>query len=90
MQTLNSNLNILEICIYFYKKKLYNMNDFQLEVDGTLLSKPCEVKEAFAKHFETIYNNSHLKHILSLFQTSDLLALTHISNSDICKAVKGL
>jgi hypothetical protein len=66
------------------------MNDFQLEVDGTFLSKPCGVEEAFAKHFETIYNNSQLKHILSLFPTSDLLALTHISNSDIFKAVKYL
>jgi hypothetical protein len=39
-----------------------------------LLSKPCKVAEALAKHFVTVYNNSHLENFPSLLQISEFLS----------------
>jgi hypothetical protein len=66
------------------------INSIQLEIDGSLLSKPCEVAEVFAKHFGIVYNNSHLGNFPSLLQTSECFSLPPISNSDVCKALKCL
>jgi hypothetical protein len=61
-----------------------------LKVDGALLSKPCEVAEAFAKCFETVYNNSQFGNFPSSLQISEFLSLAPISESDVSKALKCL
>jgi hypothetical protein len=51
----------------------YHIYSIQLEVDGTLLSETCEVAEAFAKHFVTVYKNCHFGNFPSLLQISEFL-----------------
>jgi hypothetical protein len=60
MKTLNRKLKFLKICI-----RKNNINFIQLEVDGTLLSKPYEATKTFDKHFETFYNKSHQSNFIS-------------------------
>jgi hypothetical protein len=67
-----------------------NIISIQLKADEIYLSKHCEVTEAFDKNFQTVYNNFHSGDFPFLLQTSVLLSLASIFNSDVCKALKCL
>jgi hypothetical protein len=61
-----------------------------LEVDVTPLVEPCEDANAFAKLFQSVYNNSCPQFFPFLSLSSEFLPLTPISDSDIFKALKPL
>jgi hypothetical protein len=67
----------------FFRKK--SSTSIQLVVDGTRLVDPCEVADAFANHFQLIYeyNNPSSGISPSLSSSSELLTLSPISDSDI-------
>jgi hypothetical protein len=52
--------------------------------------EPGAVADAFAKHFQSVYNNHCLMDIPLLSQSSKLSYLAPISDADICKVVKRL
>jgi hypothetical protein len=59
-------------------------------VDGAFLVEPSAVVDAFAKHFQSVYNNHCPMDPTPLSQSSELLSHAHISDADICKAIKRL
>jgi hypothetical protein len=67
-----------------------NSTSIQLEVDGTHLAEPYNVADAFAKHFQSVYNTSCTGVFPSLSQSSEFLSLAPISVVDICKALRRL
>jgi hypothetical protein len=61
----------------------------QLNVDGThLLVEPCAVVDAFAKHFQYVYNNNCSMDFPLLSQSSEFISLDPINDADVCKAIK--
>jgi hypothetical protein len=71
-----------------YRKR--NSTSIQLEVDGTHLAEPYKVADAFAKHFQSVYNTLCTGVLPSLSQSSEFLSLALISELDICKALRRL
>jgi hypothetical protein len=71
-----------------YRKR--NSTSVQLEVDGTHLAEPCNVADAFAKYFQSVYNTPCTGVFPSLLQSSEFLSLAPISELDICKALRRL
>jgi hypothetical protein len=69
-----------------YRKR--NSTSIQLEVDGTHLAEPYKVADAFAKHFQSVYNTPCTGVFPSL--SSEFLSLAPISELDICKALRRL
>ncbi|PNF41595.1 hypothetical protein B7P43_G11563 [Cryptotermes secundus] len=61
-----------------------------LEVGGTHLVQPEAVADAFARHFQSVYNNHCSKDIHPLSPSSEFLSLAPISDADVCKAFKRL
>jgi hypothetical protein len=62
----------------------------QLEVDGIHSVEPCELSEAFAKHFDLGCSSTCLGVFPSFSLSSEFLSLPPISDSDIFKALKYL
>jgi hypothetical protein len=62
----------------------------QLEVDEAHLVQPSAVANAFAKHFQSVYNNHCPVDITPLSQSSEFVSLDPISDADVCKAIKRL
>jgi hypothetical protein len=62
----------------------------QLVVGGAHFVEPSAVVYVFAKHFQSVYNNHCSMDIPSLWQFSEFLSFTPISNADVCKAIKRL
>jgi hypothetical protein len=72
-----------------FRKKI--STSIQLVVDGTHLADHSEVANAFAKHFQLMYNNPSPGLFPSLKSSpSESLSLPPISDSDIFKALKRL
>jgi hypothetical protein len=71
-----------------YRKR--NSTSVQLEVDGTHLAEPYNVADAFAKHFQSVYNTPCTGVFPSLSQSSEFFSLAPISELDICKAFRRL
>jgi hypothetical protein len=69
---------------------IINSTPIQLEVDGTLLAEPYKVADAFAKHFQSVYNTPCTGVFPSPSQFSECLSLAPISELDICKALRRL
>jgi hypothetical protein len=69
---------------------ILNSTSIQLEVDGTHLAEPYKVADAFAKYFQSVYNTLCARVVPSLSQSSEFLSLAHISELDICKALRRL
>jgi hypothetical protein len=69
-----------------YRKR--NSTSIQLEVDGTHLAEPYNVADAFAKHFQSVYNTPCAGVFPSLSQSSEFLSLAPISELYICKALR--
>jgi hypothetical protein len=71
-----------------YRKK--NSTSVLLEVNGTHLVEPCEVAEAFAKHFQSVFHTLCSWVFPSLPQSSEFLSLAPVCELDICKALRRL
>jgi hypothetical protein len=71
-----------------YRKR--NSTSIQLEVDGTHLAEPYKVADAFAKHFQSVYNTPCTGVFPSLSQSSEFVSLAPISELDICKSLRRL
>jgi hypothetical protein len=62
----------------------------QLQVEGVHLEDPTAVADAFAKHFQSLYNIHCPIDFPPLSQLSEFLSLAPISDADVCKAIKRL
>jgi hypothetical protein len=71
-----------------YRKR--NSTPIQLEVDGTHLAETYKVADAFAKHFQSVYNTPCTEIFPFLSQSSNFLSFTPISELDIRKALRRL
>jgi hypothetical protein len=71
-----------------FRKK--NTDLIHLEISGTLINKPRDVGEAFATHFQSVYGSSCSGTFPFINQSTDVLPLAPISNSDVPNAIKRL
>jgi hypothetical protein len=62
----------------------------QLEGDGTHLFEPHEVGDAYAKHFQSAYNNACPGVFPSLLLSSEFLSSAPVSNLDAFEALEHL
>jgi hypothetical protein len=65
---------------YVASYRKINSISIQLEVDGTHLAEPCEVADAFAKHFQSVYNTPCSGVSPSFSQSSGFLSLALFPN----------
>jgi hypothetical protein len=73
---------------YVSNFRKHKSGSIQPEVDGAHLDEPSAVAAAFAKHFQSVYNNHCPMGFPPLSQSSEFLSLAPISDLDVCKAVK--
>jgi hypothetical protein len=50
------------------------------------INKPCDFAETFLKHFQSIFSRSCLGDFYDITQSTELLSLTHVSNSVVDNA----
>jgi hypothetical protein len=67
-----------------------NSYTFHLDINGTNVVEPTEVVEAFAKHFQSVYNTTTPAGPRSALLSSDFLHLPPVTELDILKAIKRL
>ena len=63
-----------------------NRNPIELEMDGNLLSQPCEAVESFATRFKNVFNTHNIRKFSTNFQSSDALLPASVSDSDVLRA----
>jgi hypothetical protein len=75
---------------YIFNFRKHRSGSIQLEVDGAHLIQTNAVADAFAKHFQSVYNSHYSMDFPHLSQSSEFLSLAHFSDADVCKAIKRL
>jgi hypothetical protein len=65
-------------------------SSIQINVNGTYFIEPTAVADAFAKHFQSVYNNCDPLDSPPLSHSSGFLSLAPISDAHVCKASKRL
>lgn len=65
-----------------------NINWIYLDIDIVVLSRPRDIGEAFSKHFQSVYCSSFSGTFGSVNQSTEILSLFPVSNSDVQNAVK--
>ncbi|PNF36765.1 hypothetical protein B7P43_G11156, partial [Cryptotermes secundus] len=75
---------------YISNFRKHRSGSIHLEVDGTHRAQPEAVADAFAKHFQSVYNNHFSKVIHPVSQSSEFVSLAPISDADVYKAIKRL
>jgi arginine decarboxylase-like protein len=71
-----------------FRKK--NTDLILLEISGILINKLRDIAEAFSKHFQSVYGSSCSVTFPFINQSTKVLPLAPISNSDVHNAIKRL
>jgi hypothetical protein len=73
---------------YVSNFRKHGTGSVQLEVDGAHFVQPSAVADAFAKHFQSVYNKHCPVDITPLSRSSEFESLASVSDADVCKAIK--
>jgi hypothetical protein len=87
-ENLKSHPKYLWKCVSKFRKKDTDL--IQFEVNGTSLTTPYEIADAFSKHFQSVHSNRCLGVFSSDIHFMDVLSLGSISDSDVQNAIKRL
>jgi hypothetical protein len=92
LKSIDNNLKSQPQHFWKYVSNFRNQRSgsIQLEVNGSHLVQPNAVADAFARHFQSVYNNNCPTDFSPLAQSSEFLSLAPISDADVCKAIKRL